>query len=377
MRKLLLVTAGVLMFVIAVVHSASVEKRTIESVIKQLQVEKDNNKKKILREELRAGELPTRQDMIYIRSILKNEKHDSDVVAWAMESLKYLKKSEFAVDIAGMVDDEEEFIKKVDSTHNESDKEGARRAMNTVLLIRKLGELKDTSTVPTIKKMLKYKYTQYYASESLAAMGDNSASNEIKTLMEQGADINYGGLGLDEAKEVIQDLLDVGKKDKWPKLARQINEIKDPGAKPYLKKLFNHENSYIKTGAAATYSMLVGKSDKGDIIAMAKNTDASIRCSAIDAMKKIRDDDFAEVLIALLKDPEYLVRLYAAKAIGYKKITKAIPYLEKVLNDENLRVRQESFIALYILTGKKYAFIGRDLSIEQQAEIQKKAPSFY
>jgi HEAT repeat protein len=95
-------------------------------------------------------------------------------------------------------------------------------------------------------------------------------------------------------------------------------------------------------------------------------------------MKRVNDPKIVPILCDLLiNDPIYVVRSNAAKALGYKKVTISVPYLKKALNDKDFGVRKEAFIALYILTGQKYTFNGRDAAVEQTAEQQKKYPTFW
>ena len=80
---------------------------------------------------------------------------------------------------------------------------------------------------------------------------------------------------------------------------------------------------------------------------MAKNKDEYVRFSSIDAMKKINDPKFITVLFDLLiNDKIYIVRSNAAKALGYKKITSAVPYLDKALNDKEFEVRRRGIHSL-------------------------------
>lgn len=199
--------------------------------------------------------------------------------------------------------------------------------------------------------------------------------------------------GSKEALTIVRDLEDPSKKAEWPKIAKQIISIHDPKAKPALKRLFNHEETYVRWEAASKFRQLVDDRDVPIILEMTKNKDKIVRVEAIHAMQNLQNIEFGDELIALLNDPAYNVRRTAAKALGYKKISRAVPYLEKALTDgeqlanlhytepgrysNELGVCEEIYIALYILTGKKYDFKGKTISIEQTAERQKRFPTFY
>ncbi len=273
----------------------------------------------------------------------------------------------------------QQFISKLNQNDlsGKTEREAKYRFVNIERVIRKLGNLKNKEAVPVLKEYLTLNNMQYAASEALGKIGDKSMSEQIREKAYKGEEVNYGGMGMDEAKNVIQDLGDKSKKDKWPKIAKQIVLIKNPEAKPYLKKLFSHEQSYVRGEAATRFSVMVDTSDVNDVLEMAKNPDWAVRCSAIDAMKRLKGYDFNKVLLGLLEDKETIVRLYAAKAVGYKKISAAVPRLEETLKDKDIRVRQESYISLYILTGKKYDFAGKTTLAERRAELEKEHPSFY
>ena len=93
-----------------------------------------------------------------------------------------------------------------------SEREAKYRVKNVEFIIKKLGELKSQRAVPILQEYLKVKGLQYAASEALGKIRDKSASEEMRERAYRGEEINYGGLGLDEAVKVMQDLEDKGKK---------------------------------------------------------------------------------------------------------------------------------------------------------------------
>ncbi len=186
---------------------------------------------------------------------------------------------------------------------------------------------------------------------------------------------------------VIRDLEDPSKKDKWPKIAKQIIHIKDRNAKPYLKRLFNHEENYVRWEAADKFRAMVDENDIPVIIEMTKHSDHIMRAEGIHAMVNIRAFEFRDELMELLNDPAHNVRREAAKAIGIKNIVKLVPTLENALRDCERRadkyatgsnrfddeksVCDEVYIALYLLTDKKYEFKGKNETTEQKASLRK------
>jgi HEAT repeat protein len=351
-------------------------------------------RKEVLIEMSKAGP-KTADDVNELRAIFSAKDYDEHLFEVAIESLKKVNDPKLDSVLIDILKDEKPFADKLDKKDfaGKSESEVIRRNMNLMFVIGKLGALKSKNAVPVLKEYLNSSSYQYYASQALAMIGDTSASEQIREKAYKGEDIIYAGQGSEEALTVVRDLEDKTKKDQWPKIAKQIIHIHDPKAKPYLKRLFSHEKSYVRWEAAGKFRAMVDENDVPTIIEMTNNKDHIIRSEAIDAMKNLKNIEFGDELIALLNDPDYLVRLSAAKALGYKKVTRAVPYLEKTIKDsearaENpnsgnngrsneLRVRQEAFIALYILTGKLYDYQGRSDIWDREAERQRIAPSFY
>lgn len=355
----------------------------------------DESKRKETLIELSKTQPKTSDDVSELRSIFSKKDYDENLFDAAIESLKKIRDKSLENDLIEILKDEKTFADKSSRKDYQGKTEGERkrREMNIMFVMGKLGQMKSQAAVPILKNYLDFPGFNYYASQALAMIGDTSASEQIREKAYEGEDLNYGGQGSEEALTIIRDLEDKSKKDKWPKIAKQIIHIRGRNAKPYLKKLFNHEKTYVRWEAADKFRAMVDESDVPSIIEMSKNQDSIIRVEAIHAMQNLKNIEFGDELIAMLSDPAYNVRRTAAKAVGYKKISRAVPYLEKALKDaeqrvnshstgsndynNELRVCQESYIALYILTGKKYDYKGKTSIIEWKAERQKEHPTIY
>ncbi|MFH0875829.1 MAG: HEAT repeat domain-containing protein [archaeon] len=382
MKKIILMVVMVLLIATGVVRgkSSGEKRKSVKDLFQELNIQKDNVQRKRIIKELDNTVPQTEEDVVQVRNIILLKVWDEEQFATAMNMTKKINKVKLDGTLIKILKDEKKTIEEMEKGKltGKTEKEMMYRHKNIEFIIKKLGELKSKKSIGIIKEYLDINGMQFVASESLGMIGDKSASEKIRDKAYKGEEVNYGGLGLDEAKQVVQDLEDVKKKDKWSKIAKQIIMIKNPEAKPYLKELFNHEKDYVRQESAGAYCALVTDNDMEDIIKMSKNNDWFVRSRSIDAMKRLSTKTYEDVLINLLeKDPHRRVRANAAKALGYKKIINAIPYLEKSLKDIDYEVRKESFVALYILTGKKYDFAGRDSAIDQQAEWQKKHPTFH
>lgn len=344
-------------------HQTSDDKQRIETAIK-----------------LSKTKPTTQEDVSQLRSIFQKKEWDENLYAAGIEAVKKIRDASLDNTLVDILKDEKPLMEKFSQKDyaGKSEREVNHRAMNVMFIMMKLGELKSENAVPVLKEYLKINGPQYWASEALAKIGDKSASEEIREKAYKGDEVNYGGLGLDEASRVIRDLEDKNQKDNWPTIAKQLLKIKGPEAKRQLPRLFNHEKKYVREKSSMAYSNMVDNNDKEDIIKMAMNQDWIVRSFAIDSMKRLSSISFNDVLInILLNDPHKSPRSDAAQALGYKKLINAVPFLEKALRDKDLYVRQEAFIALYALTKKMYPFEGRDRIIEQKAEQEKAGMKFY
>jgi HEAT repeat protein len=343
---------------------------------------------------LKIIEPKTHEDMEQLRKIFSKKDWDPGLYGLAVDAIQRVRDPALDVDLVEILKDETPLMEKVTPTDfaGKTELELKQRGTNVMFIIQKLGNHKAKQAVPILKTYLAIHAFQYYASEALANIGDKSTSAEIRERASRGEEVLYGAQGLDEAIKVVQDLEDKSKKDKWNKLAMQLKPMRVRGVKPYLKRLFDHEVDYVREEAAAAFVNMVDKNDSDYLLEMIKHKDDSVRGSAIHGMMVLRDAKFDDVLIyVLLNDKEWLPRAKAARALGYNKVQKAVPDLEKALRDseqrashpakfgdrEELYVCQESYIALYVLTGKKYDFKGKDSVLDRQAERQKDRPSFY
>ena len=366
----------------------------VKSLVDKYSQASDDNKRKEVFKKLSQTEPKSQEDSDNLRKVFQKKDWDEILFAGSAESIKKIKDPSLDRTLIEILKDEKSFLEKASRKDHggKSEKEVNYRLRNVEVIIRKLGDFKSQNAVPILKEYLAIQGAAYWASEALAKIGDKSTIDQIKEKAYKGEEINYGGQGSDEALTIVRDLEDKRKKDNWPKIAKQIINIRDPKAKPHLKRLLNHEQDYIRWEAASRLMALADETDAPAIIEMSKNKDNSVRTQAIYAMQKLKNIEFGDELIAMLNDWSPLVRSRAAKALGYKKIERAVPNLEKAIKDselrdenisgsgekkEELRVREEAFIALYILTGKKYNYKGKTDRIDAIAEDQKMTPSFY
>jgi HEAT repeat protein len=380
-RKLRVVLVGAWIFLL-MGHAFGVTPwgETIPELLKAYSKARSESERVSVMEALRKTQPTTKDDANQLKVVLTQKEWDETLFYAAMESLSLITDTKLDVVLIEIIRADRDFLSKAfkGDLQGRTEQEFKLRSLNAEKIIKKLGDMKSSKAVKDLKEYLAIQGLQYAASEALSKLGDTTAMEEVKNQAYTGADINYAGAGLEEAVTVINDLQDKTKSADWQKMAKQLILIKDPGAKPYLQTLFTHEKNYVRSQAATAFMNMATSEDVSALLDMAKSSDWSVRSAAIHGMKKISNSSLDDALKDMvINDAHRSPRANAAKALGYKKVDSAVSVLEKSLNDKELRVRKEAFVALYILTGKKYDFDGRNALIESEAERQKQHPTFY
>ena len=163
------------------------------------------------------------------------------------------------------------------------------------------------------------------------------------------------GLSMNKVKELMSILRDPNKKGRWVIAAKQIMNIKNPEAKPYLKELITHEDDFVREEAAWEYAMLVDAEDADYILDLAEDKAWQNRNAAAEiAMPMIDDPRQIPMLIKMLQDRNIAVQDSAISALGNKRAQAAVPYLEDLLKTANGGTRAAVAEALYSITKVKY-----------------------
>lgn len=353
---------------------------SVKQILDDYKKSTDRESRQGIRKRLLKIKPTNNDDIARMKKIFMDKDWNEDLYHVAMNLVPEIDNPQLANKLIPVLSDEADFMKKVGKGDSQimSEKRSGYRLRNAELIVRVLGKVKSKEALPILKEYLNFPSMQYAVSEALGEIGDKSMSEEIREKAYRGEVINYAGLGLEEAKRVVRDLDDNSNKDIWGKMSKQLLYVKDPGVKSELKKIFSHGDAPVRLRASMAFARLADDGDTVTVLEMAENPDWNIRVAAIDMMKKLHAKEFEDVLISLLSnDSHRVVRLSAAKAIGYKKVSKAVPHLEKALDDKEVMVRSEAYVALYALTGKKYPYEGRNPLTERKAEHEKDHPSFY
>ena len=320
---------------------------------------------------LRKSKPRTDADLGALRETFADGNWDEHLFQAAMEAVEGIDDVKLDAGLISILSVEKDCIARFSHADlcGKSEREMLFRDRNVNAIIEKLGLLKSRKAVPVIKEYLDIASTQSAASRALAAVGDKSAVEDIRARAYRGESVQYGGQGLAEARRVVRDLEDKGNRGNWEKIGKQLRGIRNPKAKPDIRRLFSHEDRHVRQQAAIAFMQLCDDGDSEAILEMSKNPDWGVRAFAVEAMKKSNAKAYEDALIGLLVgDSEDVVRLGSADALGRKGVARAVPILERALSDKELRVRDNAFLALVKLTGKKYAYKGQRPVIEREAD---------
>lgn len=274
----------------------------------------------ILRQ-IRTFKTSTASDLTQLRGILSAVSWDADLFRAASASVANVDDPALGPGLAGILADGKALIVRAErgDLGGRTVQEMDERLLNALMILRKLGELKHVASVPLLKECLASPRLRLEASLALGALGDRSASDEVRERAYRGEKVAYGGLGPREAERVVRDLENGAQRDRWTNIAAQLLWVKDPGVKPGLIRLFRHEDSFVRMRASTAFVRLCGQEDLVTVLAMSREPDWGVRAWSVDAMKKLGGRDCeARIRTLAQTDPNGTVRAHAAQAAGGK-----------------------------------------------------------
>ncbi len=139
------------------------------------------------------------------------------------------------------------------------------------------------------------------------------------------------GLGMSTAKKIVEAAKKISPKKKLKTKARK----KKPSKKKTAKEKPPSEQMI------------------DELIVELQSADQQVALGAVDRLVNNKDDSATDVLIDLLDDDRYMIRLQAALNLGKRGDKKAIDPLIESLDDDSLFVRQTAAGALESIGGSK------------------------
>jgi len=252
-----------------------------------------------------------------------------------------------------------------------------RSTMNSEVLIETLGELRDPRIIPALKPFLDDKALSYQASTALSKTGDPAILDELLQRLDNQREINLSGFGHTGLSRVVREIDNPAtSKEKRSRLIGQIKGSKDPETKILLKDLaLTHQDPDVRNQAGLAYvnAILMGNNDAADqefIIQWGNSPNRTVddelaKTWMFNAMDKTWTPRYVPIVIKMLTNgQDWLTKCKAAKLLGRKKVTMAVPYLESVLKDDKIvrkmgdvngiQVWLDASFALKDIPGKKY-----------------------
>jgi hypothetical protein len=153
---------------------------------------------------------------------------------------------------------------------------------------------------------------------------------------------------LERAKQAEEKLLDV--------LVGLAVEGGPDLRKGMIQKAKGHSDWAVRAAAAriagATVAEPVSKAYLQQ--ALEKDKDARVRISGLEGLQKAEGKDWHALLVPRLEDPEWSVRVLAARIAGEREVGRAIPGLIEALGKSDPRTAEEMAGALRRLTGQNF-----------------------
>ncbi|MBP7654636.1 HEAT repeat domain-containing protein [Candidatus Dependentiae bacterium] len=327
-----------------------------------------------------ASDLAEMRENIFLK---RGEKCDVDLLEAAIKSISTISDSECDKVLIELLENEIENIKQGDNVNNKYfwTVENKKRYRCLIIIMDKLGKFKSKKAIPILKEYLNVESLKRNASDALIEIDEIGQKTELKNRAYKGENINYGGLGIEETKSLVDKIKHHKNKKEYKNLSKQLHNIKNPKAKQYIKELLNHDDEKIRESAAMAFIRITDAITKEDIVELTNNNDKYVRIQAITAIKKLCENykakhikmnyTFTDELVKLLNDKESIVRLTSAHAMGFLKFKEFIPFLEKALSDKSILVREEAYYSLSVLSDIEYDFNGKEERHKQNAKTYK------
>jgi HEAT repeat protein len=236
--------------------------------------------------------------------------------------------------------------------------------------IKLIGQLKDTSLIPHLKKLLANQDDdiRLETSFSLIKLGDKSSYNNLinilrnnpldnqlssskpieraKSLMKQNTRIRAAEMMGEIGEKIFINVLLTIANNKYeygPLIDKARISLAKLGDRTKINSFIyalHSDDKNIRAEACKALGELKEKSVLNNLIELLKYWDKNVRIQACSALAKIGDERAAESISTLLIDKDPEIRMVACEALGKLKSTKYIANLKELLSkDENGFVR--------------------------------------
>ncbi|MGD0089536.1 MAG: HEAT repeat domain-containing protein [Planctomycetota bacterium] len=197
--------------------------------------------------------------------------------------------------------------------------------------------------------------TGHVKSAALIGLGRAGGAAELDTILEALGDADAGLRGAaveavslvpaTAATPALLAKLKDASKDKTIAILRALGTLGDKSAVPGLVAATTDADEDVRVAALRSLGAVA---DGSAIPALAKaaGTGGSTATAARESLDRISGKDVDAALLACLKDPDTKVRAEAARCMGVRQMTDAVPALLKLAEDADAATRAEVFKAL-------------------------------
>jgi HEAT repeat protein len=294
-------------------------------------------------------------------TLLKRE--DENDVLMALEALTHLKASEAGPAVAALLGTRSPLIRRcaiefLGETRTKGYEEAVLRCLEEKdeslrqAALRAAGILQIREAAPRVLELLKEESTA--GSTAALSLRDPRTTERVLGLLKEMPKHNWtwlnmlGALGAKETtREVLPFLSDPDRETR----RRAVKALEHFGASerlPEVKALARDQRPDVRASALDLLGRLGDGSYAAEALRGLRDENRWVRAAAVGALARLNPRS-ADLITSLLSDPEVMVRMSAAQALGRLGDTLAVPGLEASLKDPSIWVRLRAAEALCML----------------------------
>jgi len=250
-----------------------------------------------------------------------------DVKKTALDVLTSVKSDRAADAIYPLLDDNDSWVR--------------RKAVEAIC------KLKDKSTLPKLREVVAKEKDIGAIKAIIDAIGEIGESRDAEMLLEfvKSEDMILRQISTAAVMNIadsslvpkVVELLMVDSVNLRRAAVDILNGLKDPKTASALVKALKDGDWWVREIATDALSALGGEKISSMIMGLLNDGDAYVRRSAVEFFCRVKDSAAFELLVGLLDDKDWWVREKAITALGLIGDPKAIPHLEKLIGDSEVK----------------------------------------
>jgi HEAT repeat protein len=208
-------------------------------------------------------------------------------------------------------------------------------------------KLKDKSTLPKLREVVAREKDIGTIKAIIDAIGEFGESRDAELLLEfvKSEDMVLRQMSTAAVMNIadsslvpkVVELLMVDSVNLRRAAVDILNGLKDPKTAGALVKALKDGDWWVREMATDALSALGGEKISSMIMGLLNDGDEYVRRSAVEFFCRVKDEAAFELLVGLLDDKDWWVREKAITALGLIGDPKAIPHLEKLTGDSEVK----------------------------------------